>query len=57
MSLFECRIKLFKEWFSQWSTEQKENFLSRISELDSAFAEKLNSELQNGVPNGNHEVN
>ncbi|KAJ8962792.1 hypothetical protein NQ318_001191 [Aromia moschata] len=26
MSLFECRIKLFKEWFVQWNAEQKRKF-------------------------------
>ncbi|KAJ8964683.1 hypothetical protein NQ314_004715 [Rhamnusium bicolor] len=57
MSLFECRIKLFKEWFIGWSAEQKENFLTQITEIDSTFAEKLNAELQNGVPHENHEVN
>ncbi|KAL3287112.1 hypothetical protein HHI36_001593 [Cryptolaemus montrouzieri] len=51
MSLFECRVKLFKEWFSQWSIEQKEQFLKQITDLDSTFAEKLNCELQNGTAN------
>lgn len=41
----------------QWNIEQKESFLSRISEIDSTFAEKLNAELENGVPHVNHGVN
>ncbi|XP_050510360.1 uncharacterized protein C14orf119 [Diabrotica virgifera virgifera] len=49
MSLFECRVKLFKEWFIHWTTEQKQNFLAQISDIDSVFAEKLNEEIQNGV--------
>ncbi|XP_018579294.1 uncharacterized protein C14orf119 [Anoplophora glabripennis] len=57
MSLFECRVKLFKEWFMQWTIEQKESFLTRISEIDASFAEKLNGELENGVSHVNHEVN
>ncbi|KAJ8925252.1 hypothetical protein NQ315_009080 [Exocentrus adspersus] len=57
MSLFECRVKLFKEWFMQWTAEQKESFLNRISEIDSAFADKLNAELENGIPHINNEVN
>ncbi|XP_074042146.1 uncharacterized protein C14orf119 [Leptinotarsa decemlineata] len=57
MSLFECRVKLFKEWFMQWSVEQKENFLTQISEIDSVFAEKLNDEIQNGgTHQSNHEL-
>ncbi|CAH1109727.1 unnamed protein product [Psylliodes chrysocephalus] len=58
MSLFECRVKLFKEWFIQWTAEQKHNFITQISEIDTKFAEKLNEEIQNGVAHDhNHEVN
>ncbi|CAH1163866.1 unnamed protein product [Phaedon cochleariae] len=58
MSLFECRVKLFKEWFLQWTTEQKESFFNQISEIDSEFGEKLNAEIHNGLSNNlNHEVN
>ncbi|XP_045471128.1 uncharacterized protein C14orf119 [Harmonia axyridis] len=59
MSLFECRVKLFKEWFIQWSVDQKDYFFKQITELDSTFAEKLNSELNNGavaMVNGNGDL-
>ncbi|KAK9880589.1 hypothetical protein WA026_011829 [Henosepilachna vigintioctopunctata] len=63
MSLFECRVKLFKEWFSQWSIEQKEQFFKQITDLDPIFAEKLSIELQsatgnisNDSGNGNEEI-
>lgn len=46
-------MKLFREWFIQWNIEQKEAFLKQISEIDTTFAEKLNTELENGVTNGN----
>ncbi|GLV36321.1 uncharacterized protein CBL_08815 [Carabus blaptoides fortunei] len=49
MSLFECRVKLFREWVSQWNAEQRERLMKRIAEVDPSFGEKLNSELQNGV--------
>lgn len=58
MSLFECRVKLFKEWFIHWTADQKHNFITQISEMDTAFAEKLNEEIQNGVIHeSNHELN
>ncbi|CAG9862917.1 unnamed protein product [Phyllotreta striolata] len=59
MSLFECRVKLFKEWFVQWTAEQKHNFINQISEIDAKFAEKLEGEIHNGVENNhnNHEIN
>lgn len=50
-------MKLFKEWFTQWSAENRENFLKRIEEIDSAFANKLKAELQNGVVNSYAETN
>ncbi|CAH0552130.1 unnamed protein product [Brassicogethes aeneus] len=57
MSLFECRIKLFKEWFLAWNQEQKENFFKQITEVDAAFAEKLNSELENDTVNNAASLN
>lgn len=52
------QIKLFKEWFSQWSQEQRETFLKRIKDMDPTFAEKINAELQNGIGNDeNHNTN
>lgn len=52
------QVKLFKEWFIQWTAEQKHNFITQISEIDTKFAEKLNEEIQNGVAHDhNHEVN
>lgn len=44
-------MKLFKEWFSQWSTENRENFLKQVTDIDPIFASKLKEELQNGVIN------
>lgn len=52
MSLFECRVKLFKEWFVHWNPEQRDNFLKKISDIDDIFAAKLNMELQQGLENG-----
>lgn len=50
-------MKLFKEWFVQWNTEQKENFLKEISDIDANFAEKLNAELENGVVHESNDLN
>ncbi|XP_025830278.1 uncharacterized protein C14orf119 [Agrilus planipennis] len=55
MSLFQCRVKLFKEWFTQWNPEQQDRFLKKIMEIDETFAEKLKSELENGVIEENHD--
>ncbi|XP_022905644.1 uncharacterized protein C14orf119 [Onthophagus taurus] len=55
MSLFQCRVKLFKEWFSQWNPEQRESFLKKILESDASFAEKLKGEMQNGIDHDGNE--
>jgi len=65
MSLFECRIKLFKEWFTQWNIEMKEAYLKKIGEIDPNFMEKLNAEIEekeasqvnNGINNTGNENN
>lgn len=51
MSLFECRVKLFREWVPQWNADQRERLAKQISDIDPSFAEKLNSELRNGIAN------
>lgn len=48
MSLFQCRIKLFKEWVPQWSSEQREEFIKKLEEIDPTFTDKMKPELQNG---------
>lgn len=42
---------MFKEWFVQWSPENRDNFLRQVTDIDPAFASKLKEELQNGVVN------
>lgn len=49
MSLFECRVKLFREWIAQWTPEQRERLVTRISDVDPTFGEKLSAEMPNGV--------
>lgn len=46
MSLFECRVKLFKEWFIQWNIELKDSFLKKLEEIDPGFVEKLKKEIE-----------
>jgi len=39
-SLYECQIKLFKEWFSSWSDDQKNYLVTRLQAIDAEFYEK-----------------
>ncbi|XP_066157898.1 uncharacterized protein C14orf119 [Euwallacea fornicatus] len=57
MSLFECRIKLFREWYSQWNIEMKENFLKKLGEIDPDFMQNLNAEIEEKDSQANNGIN
>jgi hypothetical protein len=44
-NLFQCRIKLFREWSSNWSQCDKDSLLMTIKNMDSKFAEKYEEKL------------
>lgn len=44
-SLFQCRVKLFREWSNNWSQQEKESVLASIKYTDHAFAEKYEEKL------------
>ncbi|XP_077275151.1 uncharacterized protein LOC143904381 isoform X1 [Temnothorax americanus] len=44
-SLFQCRVKLFREWSSTWSQCEKDSLLAAIKSTDSKFAEKYEERL------------
>lgn len=52
-SIFQCRMKLFNEWFTNWSDEEKTDLLSRLSAIDEKFIEKFHGETE--VTQNNHE--
>ncbi|XP_054706956.1 uncharacterized protein C14orf119-like [Uloborus diversus] len=49
-SIFQCRMKLFREWHASWSEEEKLEFLARLGRMDDKFMEKFNDEM--GFKNG-----
>jgi len=53
LSLFQCQLKLFKEWVNSWNDDQKEYLCLRLKDLDSNFYEKYEEFLKNeGLENG-----
>ncbi|XP_026494287.2 uncharacterized protein C14orf119 isoform X1 [Vanessa tameamea] len=48
VSLFQCRIKLFNEWFPTWAEEERDRLVKAVSEIDSEFGIKLQDALVNG---------
>ncbi|XP_022116245.1 uncharacterized protein C14orf119 [Pieris rapae] len=49
LSLFQCRIKLFNEWYPTWNEDQKERLIKAVTETDPDFGEKLQDILTNGI--------
>ncbi|XP_075983221.1 uncharacterized protein LOC142981299 isoform X2 [Anticarsia gemmatalis] len=48
VSLFQCRIKLFNEWFPTWAEDEQERLIKGVSEADSEFGTKLQDFMING---------
>ncbi|XP_006621882.1 uncharacterized protein C14orf119 isoform X1 [Apis dorsata] len=44
-SLFQCRVKLFREWSHNWSQQEKDYLLLSIKNTDAVFAEKYDEKL------------
>lgn len=44
-SLFQCRVKLFREWSHNWTQQEKESLLLSIKNIDPLFAEKYEERL------------
>lgn len=44
-SIFQCRMKLFNEWFANWSDEEKTELLRRISDIDDDFIQKFHDAI------------
>lgn len=44
-SLFQCRMKLFREWSNNWSQREKDSLLAAIKNTDSKFAENYEARL------------
>ncbi|GFW52693.1 uncharacterized protein TNCV_2392731 [Trichonephila clavipes] len=44
-SIFQCRMKLFREWHANWNEEEKNEFLARLGRMDEKFMEKFNAEI------------
>ncbi|XP_034834070.1 uncharacterized protein C14orf119 isoform X1 [Maniola hyperantus] len=47
VSLFQCRIKLFNEWFPTWAEEDRDRLITAVTEMDADFGIKLQDALSN----------
>lgn len=52
LSLFQCRVKLFREWSRKWPEATKDRLKEKLKELDSDIMDKIEAELK-VMENGN----
>lgn len=52
LSLFQCRVKLFREWSQKWPAATKDRLKEKLKELDNGIMDKIEEELK-VVENGN----
>jgi len=49
LSIFLCRVKLFKEWTPKWPNQLRSRLIDKLNEIDSEFGLKLNQELEEAL--------
>lgn len=49
LSLFQCQLKLFKEWVHSWNEDKREYLLMRLKDLDANFYSKYEEFLVYGT--------
>jgi len=48
VSLFQCQVKLFRDWVLAWSDDQKNYLILRLKEIDQTFSRKYEHYLEFG---------
>ena len=48
LTLFQCQLKLFKDWVPIWNPQQQEYLLLRLKDLDANFYTKYEEFLEHG---------
>jgi hypothetical protein len=48
VSLFQCQVRLFKDWVVTWSDDQKNYLIMRLKDIDQAFSNKYERYLDFG---------
>jgi len=44
-TMFACQLRLFSQWFSAWTDDQRNSFLGRLSDVDTTFVDMFNSKI------------
>ena len=44
-SIYKCQMKLFSQWFDNWTDKERNAFLQELETIDAAFVRRFESEL------------
>ena len=44
-SIFDCQLKLFDQWFGEWTEKERNMLMQRLEQVDPAFVAKFNEEV------------
>ena len=44
-TMFACQLRLFGQWFSSWTDDQRNSFLEHLSNFDTTFVDQLNCKI------------
>ena len=44
-SIFQCQLKLFSEWFAEWSDQERDMLVHRLEELAPDFENEINAQV------------
>ena len=44
-SIFQCQLKLFNQWYPEWSSEHRKSLYDHLTQADAAFMIKLNETI------------
>lgn len=44
-SIFQCQMKLFTQWFEEWSPKDRNVFMNKLQQMDPVFIQTFNEKL------------
>jgi hypothetical protein len=44
-SIFKCQLKLFSDWFAEWTDKERNDLVRKLEEADPQFVEEFNAAL------------
>ena len=44
-TMFACQLRMFGQWFSAWTDDERNSFLERLSVVDTTFVDLLNCKI------------